>query len=82
MSDFRKLWGRIDDGLKAGAYKLTVDNQYNVDPFEGKKYFVLATANGFGGKNYFLANCHFVLGVICILFCFVVAYDYKKSKND
>jgi len=26
LPNFRKLWGRIDDGLEAGKYFLSVDN--------------------------------------------------------
>jgi hypothetical protein len=35
LPNFRKLWGRIDDGLEPGNYKLEVSNQYRVEPFQG-----------------------------------------------
>ena len=28
LPNFRKLWGRIDEGLEAGSYELWIDNQY------------------------------------------------------
>ena len=33
LPDFRKLWGKIDGGLKAGKYKLMIDNHFDVAPF-------------------------------------------------
>jgi hypothetical protein len=28
LPNFRKLWGRIDEGLEPGTYNLYVNNQY------------------------------------------------------
>lgn len=33
LPNFRKLWGRIDDNLKAGKYVLKIHNNYEVKPF-------------------------------------------------
>ena len=68
LPNFRKLWGKIPNGLDKGKYTLEIDNQYNTAPFEGRKGFVLATANFFGGKNYLLANIHLFVGGLCLLF--------------
>jgi|APGre2960657444_1045066.scaffolds.fasta_scaffold865110_1 hypothetical protein len=46
---FRKLWGSIKDGLKAGTYKQTIDNKYDVKSFKGTKKVVLSTTNSWGG---------------------------------
>jgi len=35
LPNFRKLWGRVDDGLTAGEYSLSIINIYNVTGFEG-----------------------------------------------
>jgi hypothetical protein len=35
LPNFRKLWGRIEDGLEPGSYWLEIDNQYQVAPFQG-----------------------------------------------
>lgn len=35
LPNFRKLWGKIDGGLKAGKYKLMIDNHFDVAPFKG-----------------------------------------------
>ena len=42
LPNFRKLYGVIDEDIKAGTYTLKVDAQYNVAPFEGNKQFVLS----------------------------------------
>lgn len=75
LPNFRKLWGRIDEGLDKGSYTIEIDNQYNVKPFKGKKYFVLATTNYLGGKNYLLAYFHYALGGICFAFCLFLLFD-------
>ena len=81
LPNFRKLWGRIEDGLEAGSYKLKIDNQYQVAPFQGQKSFVLSTTNALGGKNYFLAVCYITVGTLCLLFAFVFCVAYMKKRN-
>jgi uncharacterized membrane protein (DUF106 family) len=46
------------------------------------KTFVLSTTNLLGGKNYFMAVCYLVVGVMCIIFSvvFTIAYLNKKSQ--
>ena len=59
---------------------------YNVQKFDGKKYFVLSTANAFGGKNDFLAIAYLVVGGLCFLITFLfiikkaIHKDSKKSN--
>ena len=40
---------------------------YDVSSFDGKKFFILSTANAFGGKNYFLAIAYLVVGGLALL---------------
>lgn len=84
LPSFRKLWGKIYDGLKAGKYKLMVNNQYEVAPFAGEKYFVLSTSNSLGGKNYFLAFAYIGVGGMSMLlaFFFCIANGLKKSNSS
>lgn len=82
LPNFRKLWGRIDDGLPAGEYQVQINNQFEVSPFQGKKYFVLSTTNALGGKNYFLAVCYIVVGTLCMLFAFIFCIAYMRKKNN
>jgi hypothetical protein len=83
LPNFRKLWGRIEAGIKAGTYDLTIDNNYDVSSFDGKKTFVLSTTNALGGKNYFLAICYIVVGALCIVFAiiFLIAFLKKRGTN-
>lgn len=84
LPSFRKLWGKIDGDLKAGKYKLMVNNQYEVSPFGGEKYFVLSTSNSLGGKNYFLAFAYIVVGGLSMLlaFFFCIANGLKNRNSS
>ena len=87
LPNFRKLWGRITDtDLKAGSQiQVTINNNFDVSSFNGKKYLILSTVNAFGGKNSFLGISYIVLGGISIILAvvFVIGYNlhskYKKN---
>jgi len=64
LPNFRKLYGVVSKTITKGQYTLKVKNQYNVKPFEGKKYFLLSNANFLGGKNELLFWCYYVSGAI------------------
>ncbi len=83
LPNFRKLWARVEGDLLAGTYIMTIQNNYDVSQFEGKKSFVLSTTNALGGKNYFLAICYIVVGGLCFVFAiiFLVAYLRKKRAQ-
>lgn len=34
---FRKLWGRIESDVKKGKYEITIENNFDVYKFNGKK---------------------------------------------
>lgn len=86
LPNFRKLWGRIEDiDLKKGQkITLTIENNFDVEKFDGEKYLVLSTVNVFGGKNTFLGISYIVLGSICIILSIVFIFGYnlyqKKEK--
>lgn len=82
LPNFRKLWGKIENGLEVGTYYLKIKNNYDVSPFQGKKSFVVSTTNSLGGKNYFLAICYIVVGVLCMLFSFVFCIAYMKKRTN
>lgn len=63
--NFRKIWARIEEDVKAGSYKVDITNNWSVSTFNGKKYFILAETNSLGGKNYFLATVYIVMGGLC-----------------
>jgi len=62
MKDFRKPWGIIRGGIKAGEYTLIIENNYDVNSFNGGKKFFMSTTNAYGGTNKFLAVSYLVVG--------------------
>eukprot|EP00826_Nyctotherus_ovalis_P050249 TRINITY_DN6141_c0_g1_i24.p1 TRINITY_DN6141_c0_g1~~TRINITY_DN6141_c0_g1_i24.p1 ORF type:complete len:264 (-),score=50.56 TRINITY_DN6141_c0_g1_i24:99-890(-) len=83
LPTFRKHWGRIEPGLEEGTYTVTVENNYDVSKFSGKKYIVLTTVNAFGGKNYVLGSCFLGLAGLAVILCiaFLGAYKIKQSRE-
>lgn len=82
LPNFRKLWGRIVNGLPAGEFTVSIQNDYDVNGFDGNKSFVLSTTNALGGKNYFLAVCYIVVGSLCLLFAIIFLVAFVKKKSD
>jgi hypothetical protein len=82
LPNFRKLWGRVDKGLKKGLYKVEIVNTYDVNGFEGNKSFVVSTTNALGGKNYFLAICYIVVGSLCLIFAVIFLIAFLKKKKS
>ena len=83
LPNFRKLWGRIKQDLHEGNYTLTVENNYNVSSFGGKKYFILSNINSFGGNNKFLGICYIIVGGISIILSivFIIGYSIHQKKE-
>ena len=85
LPNFRKLWGRITEkDLKAGdEIEVTIQNNFDVSSFNGKKYLILSTVNAFGGKNSFLGISYIVLGGISIILAvvFIIGYNLHSKKN-
>ena len=82
LPNFKKLYGRIDQDMLEGEYKVSIKNSYDVSDFGGSKSFVLSTTNYFGGTNYFLAICYIVVGILCVLFGFIFLIAYVGRKNS
>ena len=81
-SNFKKLWGKIEQDLAPDTYTLTIDNQYDTDIFGGKKGIVLSTANSFGGQNFILSSLYIVFGCISMLISilFLIKSLYYPEK--
>lgn len=85
-SDFRKIWGRIEDNLPKGVYTLEIANNYDMSTWQGEKHFVLATTSRFGGKHYLLGGL-FVAGagfslVIAVVFLLVSRRNRSKTLEE
>lgn len=75
LSTFRKLWGKIEVDIPAGAI-VTVDvaNRYNTYKFDGSKHLVLSTTSWLGGKNDFLGFAYLAVGALCVALSLVFVY--------
>lgn len=81
-SNFRKLWGRIENNLEPGNYSLLIDNYYDVEYFGGKKTFVISTSSILGGRNTFLGTCFIILAAVCLLSGALFAIAYYNMNVD
>uniref|UniRef100_A0A0N4Z9K6 Cell cycle control protein 50A n=1 Tax=Parastrongyloides trichosuri TaxID=131310 RepID=A0A0N4Z9K6_PARTI len=75
LPNFRKLYRILDrnqqtifsNGLPSGEYTISIENNYPVTQFNGRKYFVISTASWAGGYNLFLGVAFLIVSGICIL---------------
>lgn len=64
---FMKLYGWFDQDIKAGTELIfQVDANYAVERFKGSKTLVITTNNIFGGRNPYMGNMFWIMGVVCI----------------
>lgn len=81
LPTFRKLWGRIEDDLSTGTYRLLINNNYDVSGFNGEKYVILSTSCAFGGKIAFLGVLYIVVGGIALLGAGVMLATYYCKRR-
>jgi len=82
LSDFRKLWGRIEVDLEPGTYTMNVVSNWPVEKFEGTKSWVITTTNELGGKNSFLSLCYLISGTLFVLFGLVFGLGFGRRKTQ
>ena len=72
LPDPRKIWGKIDRDLKEGEIlNVTINNNYNVSAYDGKKKIILSNVTNLGGNNIFLAYAYIIMGSLSLL-CSIV----------
>eukprot|EP01113_Clastostelium_recurvatum_P009626 TRINITY_DN1465_c0_g1_i2.p1 TRINITY_DN1465_c0_g1~~TRINITY_DN1465_c0_g1_i2.p1 ORF type:complete len:315 (+),score=65.26 TRINITY_DN1465_c0_g1_i2:173-1117(+) len=81
LPDFKKLYRIIDNGLPAGTYTVTVQSNYPVASFSGKKYVVLSTTSWIGGRNSFLGYAYIVVGAVCLVQGLIFALKHRISPR-
>ncbi|KAF9362500.1 hypothetical protein BGX34_006026 [Mortierella sp. NVP85] len=63
---FLKAYGRNDkEDLKAGKYQMTIDMNFPIYKYGGKKFIVITTIGSIGGRNNFLGIAYVFLAVLC-----------------
>jgi len=77
---FDKLWGIIPNGLPSGNYLVNIVNNYDVTPYQGKKYVMVATRTTFGGKNIVLTTIHLTAAFFSIVIVIGV-YLYRRKMS-
>ncbi|XP_058766805.1 ALA-interacting subunit 3-like [Vicia villosa] len=83
LPTFRKLYGRIEEDLKAGVLiNVMLKNQYNTYSFNGKKKLVLSTTSWLGGKNDFIGIAYLTVGGLCFFLslAFTIVYFVKPRQ--
>ena len=79
--DFRKIWGKIDQDLSQGDYKIEITANWDISSFSGEKYIVLSQTNFLGGKNFFMGYSYVIVGSISLIFAigFIIRKIYRPK---
>ena len=78
---FRKLYGRLDNGLSQGTYTIDISYNFPVVGFDGTKSIVFSTVSFLGGKNSFIGICYIVVGALSLLTGLVLLIANKYRPN-
>ncbi|CBN74125.1 conserved unknown protein [Ectocarpus siliculosus] len=74
LSSFRKLYGRIDDGLNEGdTLSFDVSNNFIVDYYDGTKSIIVSNTNDFGGRNLYWGQSLPSIGGVVLVLALLIA---------
>lgn len=84
LGAIKKIWGRFDNrNFKIGQrLVVTIENNYNVERFNGEKHLIITTLNALGGQNMFLGICYCIVGALAIVVTviFIICYSFHIKK--
>lgn len=78
LSKFRKLYGRIEDGLENGdTLNFTITSNFIVDYFDGTKSIVVSTTSSLGGRNAYWGQSFLTVGIILLVWALLIGVKNK-----
>lgn len=82
LSNFYKLWGRINTNLEPGDYKMKITDGETTYSTGVRKHFYLTTLSESGGKNLVLSIGHIIAGAVCLVLTliFITGHMNRKEK--
>ena len=84
LPNFRKLYGKIEGQpfSKGDTLVFSVEQNFAVNDFKGKKSIVISTVGQFGGKNPYLGVAYIVVGSISLFFgcLFLIKHIFYPRK--
>lgn len=74
----KRVWGVLNNGLKAGEYTLLAANNYQMAKMKILKGIVLTTSTIMGGKEFFYPIAFGILCLLCIAFIIFLRISFSE----
>ncbi|CAO3624368.1 unnamed protein product [Cunninghamella echinulata] len=84
LPDFRKIWGKNDQSLAAGRWRILIDSNYNTTKFGGEKWLVISNSSPLGSRNFYLGLTYMGVGGFCLILgtLFTILHCIKPRKLE